>query len=386
MSVFTREAEHRDLNTDDVWGSAWEGGTSTATAIPAVYGAVRLIGDEWSQAPANVTELRNGEQEAVALPLILDDPDPFLSEFEWRFTLVAALKLRGNAYGLVDDGRRYCRWLPDSWVTIDESRPTRPVYRVLGKSMDLVKQGGNLVHVREFITPGSVKGLSPIEHFASTFETSTLARAYGRRWFKGSSMPPAILHSKTNRLDPGKLVEARDDFVRAAKSGLPVALPGEWDYTKITVSPDEAQFLQTIQATANEIAVIYGVPPEKIGGRAGSSKTYSNVEADQELFEIETLGGVSARAAGALKPLLRHGQRLAYDLSVLKQPGALERARIDTEELRNGTAFLDEVRRRKGRKPATAQQIEDWQHWYSTTKSEAESLATSIAIAQKEGQ
>jgi len=385
VSVLTREVEQRDITGADVWGPDWEAPPSTSTAIPAVYGAVRLIGDEWAQAPITVTEPRNGELEMVDLPLILEDPDPYLSEFEWRFALVAALKLRGNAYGLVDDGRRFCRWLPNEWVTVDESNRMKPVYRVNGRPMDLVKQGGNLVHIREFTQPGSVVGLSPIEHFAATFETSALARQYGRRWFKGSSMPPAILSAKTPRMDPALLVEARDDFVKAAKSGLPVALPGEWDYTKITVTPEEAQFLLTIQATANEVAVIFGVPPEKVGGRAGSSRSYSNVEMDQELFEIETLGGVSGRVASGLKPILRPRQRITFDLTVLKQPGALERARIDTEELRNGTTFLEEARRAKGKKPPTAKQIADWQQWYSTTKSAAESLATSIAIAQKEG-
>lgn len=385
MRALFARPERRDLTTEAVWGPDYNEPIGTATAVPAVYGSVRLIGDEWSQATPVVSELKSGEYEPIPLPPIIEDPDPFLSPFEWKFTLVAALKLRGNAFGLVDTGRRFCRWLPAGWVQVDESDPLNPRYTINGKTIDLVKRGGSLIHVREFLQPGSVKGLSPISHFAQTFDTSALARQYGRRWFRNSAMPPAILQAKTSK-PSDRLIEARDDFVAAALEGKPVALPGEWAYQKVTISPDEAQFLATIQATANEVAVIMGVPPEKVGGRAGSSRSYSNVEMDQELFEIETLGGVSARAASALAPLLRPRQRLAFDLSVLKQPGLLERHRATTEQLRNGTLTLSEARRDHGRRALTEAEIEQWQQWFATVKSESESLAHSVAESiKKEG-
>ncbi|MGZ0067854.1 phage portal protein [Microbacterium arborescens] len=378
MSLFTRPAETRDIDASDVWGPMAEHLRSVKpTRLVPVYGAVRLIADQWAQGSMTVTEAKSGEHEPVETPLILSDPDPILDLFDWKVQLVTALQFAGNAYGLVDDGRRYCRWLPDDWVTIDESNPLNPQYRVLGKPMDLVKQGGNLLHVRNMVRPGSAKGISPLEHFASTFEWAGMAREYGRRWFRNSSIPPAILQAKASRVDANMLREARDEFVEAAKSGLPVALPGEWAYSRISISPQEAQFLETIQATATDVAVIYGVPPEKIGGRAGSSRTYSNVESDQRLFRVETLGGVTGRAMGALAALLRPGQELTYELSVLEQPGILELARHTTEELRNGSLTLAEARRRFRRRGLTDAEIEQWQQWYAINKSESESDATS---------
>ena len=387
MSLFVRE-ERRDLGWPEVYGSEGSAliGPGTVTKLAPVYGAVSLIADEFSSTPFRVEqETNDGEQEPVQAPLILLDPDPYLSEMDWRYQAVVSLKLRGNAYGLVDPGRRYCRWIHPDWVIVDESNPLKPRYYVNGVEQIPVKRGGSLLHVREFVQPGTVKGLSPIQHFMSTFDTANLANEFGRKWFRNASVPPAILQSKTARMDPDKLREARDDFVEATSEGKPVALPGEWEWTKISLTADEAQFLNTIEASATTIATIFRVPAEDIGGKAGNSRTYSNREMDQELFNIRTLLPLGQRLGQALSALLPTGQRVVYDLDFLAQPGQLESARADTEELRNGTLRLSEARRRRGRKPLTDEEIEQWQQWYATTKSESESDAKSYAYSMQEG-
>ncbi|GAB2702392.1 HK97 family phage portal protein [Microbacterium marinum] len=387
MSLFTREAETRDLTRADIWGPAFSGlGSSNSSALQqvAAYGAVRHIADQWAQAEITATQMRGGVRQPMSeAPQILTDPSPILSAYESRFAMVAELKTRGNAFGLVDDSRRYCQWIPFEFVTVDESNLANPVYRVLGTQVDLVKRGGNLLHIREFVTAGSVMGLSPIEQFAASFEWSGLARSFGRRFLKESSIPPAILQAKTARVGGEVLTEARDDFVRAARSGKPVALPGEWAYQRISISPEEAQFLQTIEASATEIAIIFGVPPEVVGGKAGSSRTYSNREMDQKAFRVQTLGGISGRASAAFRDVLPTDTEVTYDLTVLERPGVLESARAMTEELRNGTRFLSEARESLGRPAPTAKQIEEWQQWFATNKSESQSDATSTAITKE---
>lgn len=380
MSLFTRE--RRNLDSASVWGDDYVTplGVAGVTRLAPVYGAVSLISDLFSMVPAHtVTELDTGEFEPLRNPPIVRDPNPDLSRSAWRTQYVLSMKLRGNAYGLTDPGRRYCWWMHPDWVSIDETNPMRPVYYVNGQPMETVRRGGNLVHIREFVHPGSVKGVSPIQHFADTFERANLASAYGRKWFRNASVPPAILSTTEKRLGADKLREARDDFIAATAEGKPVALPGEWTWSKISINPQEAQFLETIEATATEIATIFRVAPEDIGGKAGNSRTYSNREQDAELLNIRTLMPVGNRLAEAYEDLLPSGQTVQFDYDVLAQPGQLESARADSEELRNGTLRLEEARRRRGRRPLTEQEIADWQAWYQTNKSESESLAESVS-------
>lgn len=379
MSLFIRNEERRALTYNDVWGTGSDPliGVETVTRIGPVYAAVSMIADLFVQANMRVVDERpDGTREPVADPLWLRDPDPFVDRAVWRYQMVVSLKLRGNAYGLVDAGRRYVRWLHPDWVIIDESTPLQPRYFVLGQEVQLVKHGGSLVHVQEFVQPGRVKGLSPIQQFMDLFDGVAQAAEYGRRWFKQGAVPPAILSTKYERIGAGALREARDDFIAAAADGKPVALPGEWTWTKVTVDPKEAQFLETIEAGATQIAAIFRVSAEDIGGKAGSSRNYSNREMDQELLNVRTLQPLGTRMTEAFNHVLPTRQSLVVDFDSLAQPGVLDMAKLDTEQLRNGTLTLDEARRARGRKPLTPAQVAEWQERFDTKKTVTKALTS----------
>ena len=385
---FLPRAEKRDLDSSSLWGSFSPSlvGPRKVTQLAPVYGAVGLIADLIASTPISVArEVGNGEEEPAEAPPWLTDPDPFLSVYDWSKLMVTLLQLRGNAFGLVDQYRRYVRWLPPEWVTVNDSNPLNPVYHVLGREIQLVKRGGNLIHLRNFVEPGRAMGLSPIEHFAATFDMATLASEYGRRWFRNASVPPGVLSAKTSKRTPTLLREARDDFVNAAKDGKPVALPGEWDYTKISLTAEEAQFLATIEASATIIATIYRLPPEDIGGKAGNSRTYSNREMDQELLNVRTLQPITLNVAAAFGDILPPGHKLRFHLEALAEPSLLDRARVDSEELKNLTLTPEEARRRRGRSPLTDAQLDRGYELFRKNRSESESTsnATSLALTEE---
>lgn len=382
MSVFVRE-ERRSLGWADVWGGEPASlGALGVTRIAPVFASVSLIADQFSSVPLRVVEdSPDGQTVTVPTPLFLSDPDPFISPMDWTYQLVVSLKLRGNAYGLVDPEHRYVRWLHPDWVTVDESVPMRVRYWVLGQPVQPVKRGGTLLHVREFINPGYVVGLSPIEQFMNTFDVADAAANYGRRWFKNAAVPPAILSTTTPRATAQSLREARDDFIAAANEGKPVALPGEWTWQKVGIAPAEAQFLETIQASATTIASIFRVPAEDIGGAAGSSRTYKNRESDQVLLNVRTLMPLGRRLGLALGDLLPERQRVEFALETLAQPGALENAQIDTQELENGTSTVDEIRVRRGKQPRTQEQIDQWFSWFRTRNTRTEAIKPPVGKA-----
>ena len=127
--------------------------------------------------------------------------------------------------------------------------------------------------------------------------------------------------------------------------------------------------------------MIFRVPPEDIGGEAASSRTYGNREADAERFNVRKMLPHVTRYEGAINELLPDGQFVKLAMDALTRPNTLDRSRNTTEQLRNGTLTLAEARALEDRAPLTEQQIEEWQQWYSTTKSESESLAESISTA-----
>jgi phage portal protein BeeE len=128
-------------------------------------------------------------------------------------------------------------------------------------------------------------------------------------------------------LKPGQAAEAKALFRQSVADGGPVTLDMDWEYTKLTVSPDEAQFLATIKATATQIANIFRVSPEDIGGSAGDSRTYGNREADAERFNVRTMLPLVTRYELAMGELLRPDEYLKLNMDVLSRPNLLERSR-----------------------------------------------------------
>ncbi|MGW9022588.1 phage portal protein, partial [Leucobacter chromiiresistens] len=146
-----------------------------------------------------------------------------------------------------------------------------------------------LVHVEELLAqngelrlhllpvPGQILGLSPIAYFATTTEAGLLANQFGRDWFANGSTPSAVLETDM-AVDQGAATVLKARFKEAAQGRDVVALGNGVKYRAISVPANESQFLETIKATANQVAAIYGVPPEKVGGETGGSLTYATVE------------------------------------------------------------------------------------------------------------
>lgn len=387
MSAFVR-AEKREISWEDVYGVGsirHYGGRTKALQLAAVYAAVSLTADMFSTLPQHFYEKTGSTRRPIDAPSWVLRPAPGLSPIEWRYQYSTSLQLRGNAYGLVISARgriQGVQWLhPDSVEPI--STDAGPRYRLNGGG-DLespYSQGGRIIHVREFIEPGSIKGLSPIRQFARDFELGHNAAEFGRRFFEAGGTPTALLTSKTPRLSEETAREAKKLFMDSVKDGGVVTVPGDWDYKKLSIDPAEAQFLATIKANATIVGVIFRVPPEEIGGEAGNSRTYGNREADAERFNVRKMLPHVARYEGAIGELLPPGQFVKLSMDALTRPNLIDRVKITTERLRNGSITLHEVRALEDMPPLTPQEIEEWQQWYSTTKSESESLAESISTA-----
>ena len=106
---------------------------------------------------------------------------------------------------------------------------------------------------------------------------------------------------------------------------------------------------------------------------------------DQELLNVRTLQPITLNVAAAFGDILPPGHKLRFHLEALAEPSLLDRARIDSEELKNLSLTIDEARRRRGRRPLTQQQIDRGFELYRKNRSESESTsnATSLALQQE---
>lgn len=377
----------RSLTYQDVWGpdsrSLFDVSNENALRLVPVYAATSYIADQLSLLPGSRFRESGGNRLPVHGPSWLDRPDPRVSRFDWMHQFATSVMLRGNAYGIATGdgaGGWHVRWLHPQKVRVDELTETYPIYHVAGvaKPQLHVAMGGNILHIPGYVFPGSVVGLSPVGLFKRQFEAARGAVEYGAEWFDKSATPAGILKSD-QAMNPDDLTEAKDRFKEVVTAGETVALDKNWSWEQVTLKPEEAQFLQTIKASATQIAAIWRVDPSDIGGESGGSLTYATVEGNQRKFNDRTLHPWVKRFEEGIVPLLPADERYRLNLDAHARPNLLERVKATGEQLRNGTLTNPEARALDNKPPLTPQEIEDWQRWYATNKSMSESISESVA-------
>ena len=195
---------------------------------------------------------------------------------------VMSLAIHGNAIGLIlaRDGFGFPTevvWRPRHEFTVDDSAPVRPQWRYLGREIDR----SQVVHIPWLTVPGRTLGLSPIEYAALTIDSGLGAQSYGTDWFNAGGVPPGTFKNSSESVDQdaAELIKAR--LGRAIASRQPLVYGMEWDFNPIAIPPEQAQFVQTQNLTANQIAAIYGIAPEEVGGVPTNSLTYNTEELRQ---------------------------------------------------------------------------------------------------------
>lgn len=295
MSLFAKPRpaqESRAITYQQVWGSGGDwmpaGVTSAdqAMRLAAVRACVRLIADSVASLPLDLYRRRpDGPTEQIAPSQLLTDPSTLVSQFDWVVQCVASLLLDGNAYGLITS-RRFGWPSSIEWLDPRTVEVNRAGFRVTYKVDGVDVPAEDVVHVRNVVLPGAVKGISVVQQNADVIRLGLEAQKFALDFFLGGGHPTGVIESdhKFEKGD-GEAVSAR--FVDRSKKRGPVALGSGFKYRTIQATPD----LTTVEMSrmvAADIARCFGLQPENIGASGGSSMTYANVE--QKTSDMVTFG------------------------------------------------------------------------------------------------
>ena len=269
---------------------AGEGGQDAAFRLAPLYSAVRLIAEGVAKLP--VRQYRDAGTRTVRLTpsQLLAKPSSYLRPFDWKMTGMTSVLLHGMAYGLITtrDGYGYpttVEWLPPAQVVVVDSQPFNPLKaRFLYAGRDVPRE--DLFIIRGLTVAGQTEAISPLRAFQMLIEAGQDAMAYGSGWFQSGGFPPGTFRNTEYEVGTEQSSEIRKLLVRAQQRREPLVFGRDWEYTPITVPPEQAQFIQSQQLTATHIAGIYGIPPERIGGTRGDSLHYSTQE--QESISLIT--------------------------------------------------------------------------------------------------
>lgn len=365
MSLLRRGVESRAI-TDVPWdrGGArlMTGSAESALRLIPVYAATTGIADDVAITPLHT--YRAGAR--IPSPTLVADPSPFgLGRIAWLHQACMSMLLRGFALGLVlsldaNGWPAKVAWVHPDRVQIDESR-NAPRVLIDGREIPWAE----VVYIPAAVLPGSIVGLSPVALFRLQLTKGQAAQQYAADFYDRGIMPPGILRNKAKILKPGEGEVARTRF-RASVAGRDIFVTGnDWEWESLSVPKDDAQFLETIKATATEVAAIYRVSPEDIGGVTGASMTYQTLEMNELKRVRRAILPWARRFEDALTANLPRPQYAKFNLDALARADLLTRMQSHEIALRIGLETNDEGRALEDRAPLTGEQKAEWQNTYA---------------------
>ena len=290
------------------WGGSTAGtlvSELTAMQTSAVYSCVRTIAETVASLPLHIHQYEdNGSRPApehYLYSLLHDEPNPEMSSFVFRETLMSHLLLWGNAYAQIirNGAGRVAALYPLMPGKMDVSRSDNgeiyyTYYRDSDERLNADEKTGGIVLRRDEVLhiPGlgfnGLQGFSPIAMVKNAVGLAIATETYGASFFANGAAPGGILQHGENVPDPDKLKSIWDSIYQGSKNAGKIAvLEDGMKFQPITIPPDQAQFLETRKFQINEIARIFRVPPHMIGDLEKSS--FSNIEQQSLEFVKYTL-------------------------------------------------------------------------------------------------
>ena len=276
----------------------------SAMQMTAVYACVRILSEAIAGLPLHLYKYTDdgGKEKAIDHPLyriLHDEPNPEMTSFIFRETLMTHLLLWGNAYAqIIRNGKgeviALYPLMPNR-MRVDRDDKGQLYYtynRVYDealktKTMTVTLRSYEVLHIPGLGFDGLV-GYSPIAMAKNAIGLAIATEEYGAKFFANGAAPSGVLEHPSTLKNPEKLREAwQSQFGGSQNSNRIAVLEEGLKYTPISISPEQAQFLETRKFQINEIARIFRVPPHMVGDLEKSS--FSNIEQQSLEFVKYTL-------------------------------------------------------------------------------------------------
>lgn len=291
----------------------------TALQTTAVYACVRILSETIASLPLHVYRYTEGgkakDTEHVLYTLLHDEPNPDMTSFVFRETLMSHLLIWGNAYSQILRDRLgqvigLYPLLPDQMsVHRSEKGKLYYVYNRYEEDNPNFQEKGSIVLSQEEVLhiPGlgfdGLIGYSPIALAKNAVGITLACEEYGASFFGNGANPGGVLEHPGILKDPAKVRDSWNAVYQGTRNAHKVAVLEEgMSYKQIGIPPEEAQFLETRKFQINEIARLFRIPPHMVGDLEKSS--FSNIEQQSLEFVKYTLDPWVVRFEQALKKSL----------------------------------------------------------------------------------
>lgn len=267
-----------------------------ALKLSAVYCAVNQISNSIAILPMNVYEAGNNTMKKKInhslANLMNGRPDGVNTHFNFMKQMIESVLLRGNGYALIVRDERLAVkqlvYLDAGSVTPVPQKDGTVKYLVNGlqSAVDAVDMIDLHMHVDEMY-----RGISVLRYAWQTLQGAYAAENQAENFFAGGANLSGVIkvNAPLTTEQKRELIENwKGTFNTSQKSTIPVAvLPQNCDYQPISVSPVDAQLLESRAFNLNEICRYFLIPPTKLF--IFDKISYNSMEYNQLMYLQDTL-------------------------------------------------------------------------------------------------
>jgi len=327
-----------------------------AMTMIAVWQCIDLIATGVATLPSAVyAESPDGLKREIATPQWLKLPAPYMVPADFWNRVMVSLLTDGNAFIWTqrnDQGRIIgLRVLDPRMVWVEENESKTDIrFQIEGEWFDR----SWILWIPSFTVDWQLRGLSPIDAARQAIDLGLTVEEFGARFFhQGASMSGVITHPGNPDRDEAEMLR---DMFKKKHSGINNShaigiLTGGASWQNITISPEEAQFLETRRFQKGEIAGLFGVPAYMVDPTV-TSTWGTGIEEQNSLFSIFALQKYVIKIEQAVTLFLLPGKQFfKFNVDARLRPKTSDRYKAYETALNAGFLNRDEVRALEDRPP-----------------------------------
>lgn len=335
--------------------------------IAAVYRCVEILSNSVANLPLQYLKERNGvfrtDTDARLHYLLAVQPNENMNAFDFWAQVVRYMLLHGNAYIIPQydagnmDFSRLILCTPGSVAhdTINDS------YTVTDATNGLIGTFAEdeVIHIKNYTRDGK-NGISTLAFARQCVEIAAAGDDETLNRFKnGGNVRGIVGNDKSVRgfgeYQDNELQKTADDLDARFRNGERiVSLPGQVQFSAISISSTDMQFLETRKFTVREICRFFNVPPQLVYD--ATAENYKSAELANVAFLSNSLNPILRRIENELQrklmaPALCCKRKIQFDRRGLYACDLVSKAKYQAETIAAGVYTVNEWRKEENQAP-----------------------------------
>jgi len=332
--------------------------TDTAMTLTSVYASIRLLSDTISTLEfSTYYKSRGAELPFRPVPEWLRAMSIDLANHEVLGQCLVSLLTDGNCYvatlrdatgqvlslTVLDPGD-----ITPKMVTHDDG--TQELTFESAKTPGTVFTKRDIQMIRGMVRPGQISGVSPIQMAREMIGLGIAMQRFSATLYKNGALPGSVIEVPGQLSTEGaaSMRQNWNDLHRGSGNAHRVAVLTEGSkFSKMSLSPEDVQWIEGTRATTQDVARLFGLPPFLLADSTGSTSWGSGLHEMNVAMVTYSLRPLTTRLEAGLTAILRStGINVGYvkfDLASMTR-GTNERWDSYATALQNGIVNIDEVR------------------------------------------